>query len=205
MLERGNRHSSQNAQSHQGSGVPFHRNGLGLTLGFPGVLPEPSDIGRGGAGVGVYQVARSYGASEIGRLRQVGSLVFGGKERSVSSWSSCTPGGVLLFSDIESQSPARIDSADALQRDVKGSKHVYYSNAFFAYLNPWLMESSPDQKDKQCCGGDACCNSPETGVLKASKKGEQHHGNHYVGNDLAKSRSKALHLHNDSLATGVFA
>ena len=205
MLERSNRHTNEHAQAHQGAGVPLSGHGLNLTLGFSGVLPEPSDVGSGSSRVGVHQVPRSNGASEVSGFGQVRSLVFGGKKRSVSAGCGCTPGGVLLLSNENSQSPTGIYSADTRHWDFEASKNVDYADGVFAHLDSWLMESGPDQKNEECCGGDACCNSPETRMLEASNKGEQHDAEHYVGNDLAKTRSKALHLHNDSLATGVFA
>lgn len=209
MLERSDSHSNQHTESHQGARVPLDRSfeltASGDFCTVSSCLPEPSDIGSGSAGIGVDEVSGSNGASQVGALRQVSTLILGGKEGSVSAGCCSTPGGELLAGGEKRQRPAGIDALDGTKRDVDGSKDIHQSNLFFTDLNPGVMKTSPNQKGHQCCGGDAHGNTPESALQVAGKKSQQHDQANNPGDDLAKTGSKDLHVNNDSLATGVFA
>ena len=209
MLANHQSQANQCREHQQGAAVPAHPNCLigdwKATTSISERLPEPSDVCRCSTGLTVDQISRSHCSSKIGAFRQVAALILGGEERGVSAGSRRTPGGVTLFSAVESQRPASIDSAYASQWDLYCSEDIYQYYPALANLDSGVVKRRPNQRHGQSNWSQALRGSPEAGLGEAHPEHQQHYAEHHPADYLAEPRSEDLHLDNDSLTRGVFA
>jgi hypothetical protein len=209
MLENYNTQSSKQHQRNQSAAVPSNDNlftgNRKVTLSIPEAFPEPTNVGGGSTGLTANQVTRPNCASKVGALRQMTSLVFGGKERSVSSRRGSTPSRVFLFATVKSQSPAGVDSADFTKWHFDGSKYIYQPHLALTNLDSRVIEASPGEQQAQAYWSQALRKTQKASILKACPQRQAQNAQHHPGDYLAKARAKDLHLVNDSLAGGVFA
>ena len=209
MLEDYNTQSSKQQKGNQGASVPGNDYWLTDTWkvarNIPQVLPEPTNVGGGSTGLATNQVSRSNRASQIGAFGQMATLVFGGKERSVSSRSGSTPSRVSLFAAVKRQGPTRVDSTNGTKRYFDGSKDIYESDLALTNRNLRVVETRPGKQKAQAHWSQALGKAPKTSFFNTCPQCQDHDAQYYPGDYLAKARAKDLHLVNDSLAGGVFA
>jgi hypothetical protein len=123
-----------------------------------GVLPEGARVSllfpvaangcSCSTGIGADQISGSHGASKVGALGQVLSLLTAGEDAGVSPRCSCRPAGdsVATF-QVESKCPAGIDAGNLLHGDLEGSNHVLDYDLVFADLNPGKPKEHQSAKD----------------------------------------------------------
>ena len=204
MLESQRKTREQN-QNQNGFGVPMGLN-LGASVNLVSDwLPQGSDGCCGGTRGSGHQISGPNGSSQVATFRKVSSLVFGGKERSVTTRCNSTPGRVFLASNKQGQGPTGVNAANRIDWHFKGSENIDQQKLALANFNAGSIERRPNRKNHQAGWDQAQRKAPEARFGIAGTKRKQHDGGNYPGNCFTETRSKDLHIANDSLAPGVFA
>ena len=114
------------------------------------LFPVAAYGSRSSTGIGADQISWSNGAGEVGALGQVLTLLTASEDAGVSSGCSCRPAADALATfEVESKSPAGVDSCDLLHGNLEGSNDVLDYNFGFTYLNPGKPKEHQGAKD---CG-----------------------------------------------------
>jgi hypothetical protein len=112
------------------------------------LFPVAANGCRCSTGIGADQISGSHGASKIGALGQVLSLLTASEDAGVSPWCSCRPAGDSLSTlQIQSQCPAGVDSCDLANGHPKASGDVLDYDLVFADLNPGKPKEHQSAKD----------------------------------------------------------
>ncbi len=112
------------------------------------LFPVAANGRRSSTGIGADEVSRSHGASEVGALGQMLTLLTASEDACVSSGCSCRPAGDALATfEVERKSPAGVDSCDLLHGNLEGSNHVLDYNLVFTDLNPGKPKEHQGAKD----------------------------------------------------------
>jgi hypothetical protein len=163
------------------------------------LLPVAANGGRSSTGIGADQISWSYGAGEISALGQMLTLLSASEDAGVSSRGSCRPAGDALATlEVESKSPAGIDSRDPLHGDLEGSNHVLDYNFVFTHINPGKPKEHQGAKDYGQNQGSAQKHSRDAIGGKDAGQG-QRHGNDDGNREVSRGLSNE-NLHVTSVA-----
>ena len=197
-------YNQQNDQSNDRLEVPgarYARNQVVVSLGFPNASYNSSRSTR----VAGDQIAWSHGAGKVGAFRKVSSLILGGKDGSVSSWSAGAPGGVFLFTGKQGQCPTGVNPCNCTPGNVEGSENI--SESYPALIN--LHPGKPKEQNHKVTNESHARQHAEAtlGAFGSENhteyQGQQQHDAN--GQNAAEFRSKNLHDSNHLVSKGVFA
>ncbi len=139
LVENNKVQNHQSSKAGQLAEVPSD-NDFGIFLEGASVsllFPVTANGRRSSTGIGADQISRSNGAGEVGALGQMLTLLTASEDAGVSSGCSCRPtGDAFTTFEVESKSPAGIDSCDFLHGNPEGSNDVLDHNLVFTDLNP---------------------------------------------------------------------
>ena len=117
-------------------------------LAISALLPESADVSGRCTGVASDKVAWAHGASNVGALWKVLSLVAGGEDAAVTSWSGSAPGSYLTFFGHDCKCPSGVDEFYCSPADQVLSKDINNPYALIVNLN------SGKPKEQQGSGGN---------------------------------------------------
>ena len=150
LVENNKVQSHQSTKAGQLAEVPCDSD-FGIILEGASVsllFPVAANSRRSSTRIGADQISRSYGASEVGALGQMLTLLTASEDACVSSGCRCRPAGDALATfEVEGKSPAGVDSCDSLHGNLEGSKHVLDYNLVFTDLNPGKPKEHQGAKD----------------------------------------------------------
>ena len=150
LVENNKVQNHQSTKASQLAEVPGD-NDLGIFLEGAGVsllLPVAANGRRSSTGIGADQISRPNGAGEISALGQMLTLLTASEDAGVATGCSCRPAGDSLATfEVESKSPAGVDSCDLLHGNLEGSNDVLDYNLVFTDLNPGKPKEHQRAKD----------------------------------------------------------
>ena len=163
------------------------------------LLPVAANGGRSSTGIGADQISWSYGAGEVGALGQMLTLLSASEDAGVSSRCGCRPAGDALATfEVESKSPAGVDSCDLLHGNLEGSNDVLDYNFGFTDLNPGKPKEHQGAKDYGQNQGSAQKHSRD--AIGGKDAGQsQRHGNDDGNREVSRGLSNE-NLHVTSVA-----
>lgn len=174
-------------------GIFFERATISL------LFPVAANGGCSSTGIGADQISRSHGASEVSALGQMLTLFSAREDAGVSSGCRCRPAGdALAVLEVNSQSPAGVDSCDLLHGNLEGPKHVLDYNLVFTDLNPGKPKEHQSDKDYGQNQGSAQKHSRDAIGGKDAGQG-QRHGNDDGNREVSRGLSNE-NLHVTSVA-----
>ena len=173
----------QNIQRYQGSQacqlaeVPADHN-LGILLESAAIslfLPVATDGCSCSTGIGADQISGSYGAGEVGALRQMLTLFSAREDAGVSPRCGCRPAGDLFVGlEVDSECPAGIDSGDLVHGNLEGASDVFDHNFVFAHLNSGKPKEHQGEKHNGQNQGSAEKNSGDAIGCKDAGESQRH-------------------------------
>ena len=199
--QNNNIESNQTEQHRELNNVPADQNLAVILEGtlISLLLPVAADGCCRSTGIGADQISGSNGASKIGALWQMLSLLATGKDAGVSTGCGCRPAGDLLAAfQIQSQCPAGVDSCDLAHGHPKASGDVLDYNNVFTHLNPGKPKEHQRAKDYGRNQGSARDNSRDSIGCKDAGQ-SQRHGNDYDYREVSRGLSNK-NLHATSVA-----
>ena len=201
LVENNKVQNHQSTKASQLAEVPGD-NDLGIFLEGAGVsllLPVAANGRRSSTGVGADQITWSNGASEVSALGQMLTLLTASEDAGVSSRCSCRPAGDALSTfEVESKSPAGVDSCDLLHGNLEGSNHVLDYNLVFTDLNSGKPKEHQGAKDDGQNQGSAQKHSRD--AIGGKDAGQsQRHGNDDGNREVSRGFSNE-NLHVTSVA-----
>ena len=163
------------------------------------LFPVAANRRRSSTGIGADQISRSNGASEVSALGQVLTLLAACKDAGVSSGCGCGPASDAFTTfEVESKSPAGVDSCDLLHGNLEGSYDVLDYNFVFTHLNPGKPKEHQGAKDYGQNQGSAQKHSRDAIGGKDAGQG-QRHGNDDGNREVSRGLSNE-NLHVTSVA-----
>ena len=163
------------------------------------LFPVAANGGRSSTGIGADQITWSNGASEVGALGQMLTLLSASEDAGVSAGCSCRPAGDALATlEVERKSPAGVDSCDLLHGNPEGSNHVFDYNFGFTHLNPGKPKEHQRARDYGQNQGSAQKHSRD--AIGGKDAGQsQRHGNDDGNREVSRGLSNE-NLHVTSVA-----
>lgn len=191
QLERNQIECEQCSQNHNSFDVP-----TGRFAGYTrlALFPEPSDVSGRGSRVTADQVTGSNGASKVGALGKVRTLIFGCKDAAVTTRGWSTPSAVSGFFGEQGQRPFGVNAFDCREAHIVSSQNVVNLNHFFCDANLWNPKNNQREIGKQSRGrGARDCNC-NTLAHQGEYPGEQENANAHTGEQPGEFGSEDLHV-----------
>lgn len=158
------------------------------------LLPVATNVGGRSTRVGVYQVTRPNGTSEVGAFRQVASLVAGGKDAAVTARRWRSPGRVSSLVGDQSQRPFGINSSYRPQAYAVGAQHVFYDDNFFIGADLGKPEGDHSEVAKQQRGWKAEQRDGHSLSAQSQQPRQQQQAQADPSEQAGKSGSENLHV-----------
>lgn len=191
LLENQQVQHEQAAENRNAAEVP-----AGILSDWPNatLLPVSSDEGSWGSRIGVDQISRPNGSTEVGAFRQVAALIARGKDAAVTARSWGSPSRVASLVGDQTQRPFGINATDRTQAYPVGAQHVFDDDDFFIRADFGKPKGDHSQVTKQQRGWKAYQGNLNSLCAQGEQPRQQQQAQAHAGEQARESGSENLHV-----------